>query len=344
MKTKKRKLLLLLCGLSLAFIVNSQTPTNDLNWNTTNLIFFDDFIGNLNTTNWRVYDSGSEPTWQWPDNQGRYREYFNPNFVLPNTPATGRLSLKAENRTPVLPHNVGPQWNVGGITTGTGGTNGYYNYGYFEIKWKLPPSVNGRWLSFWLVGAPGEIDILENFDGLTNYQISTNIHNNNNTTYNLATVPTDIYDQSTDIKIGVEWLPKMCVFYLNDVPYREVLYEDIVPIGNPNGLAILITPGISDSIDPTYLSTPNYTEVDWVRICSLKPKENVSKIIANISDYNTYVFNPTMKNSIKFNSGIGITVNNGQHLTLRARDYIEINGDFTIAAGGECTIICHNEN
>ncbi len=314
------KRLFYMCFLALfSDLLISQTPIDDLNWSPDLLI--NDNFNSMDWQTWRVMHN-----W-WPT-----KENFTSTHVLTNI-IPGLLHLKAEqvNGSP-------PFYDVGGLITNS--TD--YPYGYYEIKWQLPDSY-GRWLTFWLLGNSGrEIDILENVD-VSNTQWGSNVHNNSVTPNFHASqdipywsdVDVPVNFSTSQNKIGLEWSPGIVIFYLNDVPYKEIWYDNRIP--DPSGMALLITPGIDDSPFPN-LWTPDYTIIDWVKVWILK-RNLVSTIINSNQSLSLYDY--ALNTSITFQQNVSIP--SQQNLTFRATDHITIDGEFTVPAGSGCTFIVHDD-
>ena len=318
--------------ISMIVLLNSlllfgQTPSSDENWSS-NLFFEDNFNSGSepNSSIWHEYNSGSEWTWQW--NTSSRREYFDPNNVYLSG---GYCVFKAEEDNS-LPYGETPQFRVGGVIT----TQRNFPYGYYEIKWELP-DCDGRWLSFWLYGSNArEIDIVENKNTLNNVW-GSNVHNppfhasNDIEGWGDITVPEDFTSENT---IGLEWSPEILIFYLNNKPYKEILYNSNIP--DPVNMGLIITPGIDNQANPN-LSVANYAKTNWVKVHTLK--RNINDInLSNNGQLSMYDF--ALNRTITLSN---IDIPNSENMTFRATESITIEGEFTIPIGSEFLGIVHED-
>lgn len=324
-----KKILIIFYVFGEFFYVKGQTPLDDKNWNNTNMPINDHFnTGSINTNTWHILNCNNEWCWQW--NNDLHRELYLPANVLPNIE-----SSKVYFLTDQFQGAPNFQYHTGGIRT-----NATFHYGYHEINWQLSPG-DCRWISFWLRGNTKEIDIMENLDNKNNNIWGTNVwYGDSANIADQLDIKISIKLDSTYNTVGLEWTPGILIFYLNNIPYREILY-DYNKVSNEN-MNLFITPGVARVGCEPNLTNPDYTKVDWVKAWLLKPKDNSNTIIPNQTNFNTYILTPSLKNSINFAQGSNIIINSGQHLTFRATESITINGDFTINQGAEFTAIVHN--
>ena len=111
----------------------------------------------------------------------------------------------------------------------------------------------------------------------------------------------------------------------------------------------MVNPGIIDSVmiilnfaiypfDPHYKPDDNtpfpaYMYIDYVNIYHLK--EDRTGII-NACNYNFDLYDNRVKRNITIGGqGCGNTIENGKNITLRAAEFIQINGEFTVEPGAE---------
>jgi beta-glucanase (GH16 family) len=297
--------------------IRSQTPNNDLNWQS---YFIEDFSAPIDWNKWQLPSGNWQPT----------REYYTSNNVLVNGGVCNFLIDKFQTG----------KYHIGGLET----KNTSFPYGYYEIKWQVPISV-GRWVSWWLCcGASSgnsweELDFYENSDIRDNSIFYSNIHSvglNCDFPSSVNRVSNDM-TQSQNI-IGVEWTPHCLIYYYNNVPVKEIFYNDCIPCAAQYRL--FITPGLSPWVDPD-LTIPSNTTVDYVKVWTLK-KDLIQTSISNNSQLSSFVYN--LKKTISIDASVNsITIPVGQKSTFRATDLISIVGDFTVPLGAELILFTHNE-
>ncbi|MFN8308734.1 MAG: glycoside hydrolase family 16 protein [Chitinophagales bacterium] len=307
--------------LTLPEVENAQTPGIDQNWQP---FFTEEFNGPINWSIWKI------PDWNWQPQ----REIWTANNVLTNI-QSGYVYFKANVNS-----GNGSLYDVGGLMS----QNNSWPYGYYEIKWQLP-SDYGRWLSFWIWGGnttpdgSEEIDMFENHAVNNNdWYMNTHIHlptscNPGNGFH--AVLPTDL--TIGDNIIGIEWTPKVLIFYLNNVPVKEIFYDGCIPFTRKS--IMFITPGIASNQNPSFL--PNYTKVDYVKVYTLK-KNLIDVSITNNTQLTSYLYE--VKRNIEFNGQTSpLSVASGTQPTFRATQGIIITGDFTVPLGSGITLFTHDE-
>ncbi len=308
---------LLLIFLSMHLSTYSQTPTADPNH------YVLDTYDNFNTFNSSLWNSTPYYTWG--------QETYSPNNV---TASNGVLTLKCEK--------IGNNYISGGIETVN---KKDFSYGYFEIESKTPPSGNkGPWGGFWMHSGAGgganELDIFEP-NGLDNYYgtqyhigLGVNLPNNNDTTWHNTIVSTNQNLSSGFHKYAVIWTPGYVQYLLDDQPVYEVVNQSYIPT---HSMYVFLTFQIdTDNRAPDASTTfPLFWRYKNFKYYKLKTDCNTSIVQSNFNfinhDYKVYK-SYTLTNS---------TVPANFNIVLRAKDYIQLNGEFTIPLGSTFTAITH---
>lgn len=285
----------------------TQVPSNDMNWEA---VFIDDF-NTLDLGDWEVLNNF--------DHYGEPQMYTNrtDNVYINN----GNLILKI-----IKENYMGHSYTSGWINAKT-----KYQYGYFEIRCKLPTG-KGFWPAFWLHdgscsgGNYNEIDIFE-MDGSYPTLTTNNLHNCIDPSP-YAEQPCPNYSTAYH-NYSVEWTPTRIVWYLDDNIIRSE--ENIYGIIHPQTLIVNL------AIFPWDLPNnstpfPSYMYVDHIKIYQLKMDCNA--VVNDISNFNT--FNYAVKKSISL--GSSTSVPNNSKITLRATDYLEMDEGFEIPLGTEFTL------
>lgn len=367
---------LLVCSISFG---QPPAPNGDLNWNTTTLCLNDEFT----TFDSNTWVKLTTPEYQWG------QEVFQPSKVVIDATGgptnSGVLNLNMEK----VGSNGIYTYYSGGITTGNHAAQRGFNYpfGYYEISAKLPYG-KGLWPAFWIFGSDPygllcdnvrrteEIDIMENPDmgepssqpdwgddylGYNwHYQYplppcTLVYHKSDNGSNGLFPAEYNLPGSNMTTsyhKFALEWLPGIMVFYFDDEPLVEALYQDMIP--QDNRKEVLLTHQVQKNFFGTSYNiygpdsdgkvTPNTAtfSIDYVRVFELKntPAEIINVSINSQSELNT--FNYSLKKSITIGSSGGMAVFSGEKKTLRATDGIVLNGDFEVALGGTFTAVVHN--
>lgn len=338
---KKYFFLLLL----LSEITIGQTPSNDSHWQ---LLWQDDF-NTLDTNIWEVknHNDHNSPT----NCCGELQIYTNrtDNVFTSN----GNLVLRAKDESYSCPLPAINQWGcvrqyiteqAYSYTSGWVETKNAFQvqYGYLESRIKLPYG-NGFWPAFWTwTGNPSyqEIDIFEMTPGADEYCHRNSsphfTHTNNISTSNIHydgpngscddpyAFPSvsQISDYTQWHTYGIEWSPTRIIWYLDNYPVRYYLNA---------GITAPTTVIINFAISGTGGSFPADMLADYVKVYQLN--EDCSDYI-NSTTYDFSTYNNIEKNFIKIGQGGGSnSLTNGQDVKLRASQFIEISGDFTVPLG-----------
>lgn len=306
--------LLILLSMKLS-IMNSQTPYDDPNHF---ILDTEDNFNSLNTNLWN-----NNPNFSWG------QETYSPNNVIVSN---GVLTLKCEK--------IGNTYVSGGVKT-TGLRS--FSYGYFEIESKTPLSGNkGPWGGFWMHTAEGgwdELDVLEpngwdNYLG-TQYNIGVSASNSGSHESFAKTITLSQDMSSSFHKYAVIWTPKYVQFLYDGVP----VYEEVNPIyipTHPMFVYLTFQIDINGNAPDSSTSFPLFWKFKHFKYYRLKTDCNTSIVQSNFDfinhDYKVYK-SYSLSNS---------TVPNNSNIVLRAKDYILLNGEFTVPLGSTFMAITHN--
>ena len=314
-KTKFIYLFLLILLSMKISIMNSQTPYEDPNHY---VLDTEENFSYFNSNLWNIVPNN---TWG--------QETYSPNNVIVSNAV---LTLKCEK--------VGNNYISGGIETVN---KKAFPYGYFEIESKTPLSGNkGPWGGFWMHTGEGgwdELDILEP-NGWDNY-LGTQYHigvSASNSGFHEACAKTITVSQDMSSgfhKYAVIWTPKYVQFLDDGVP----VYEEVTPNYIPtHPMFVFLTFQIdTDNRAPDASTTfPLFWQFKHFKYYRLKTNCNTSIIQSNFDfinhDYKVY----------KSYSLANSTVPNNSNIVLRAKDYILLNGEFTVPLGSTFWAITHN--
>lgn len=280
---------------------------------------------------------------------------MHPNNVIMNGAS---LLLKADSMIDPLSNCLPNKKTF--FTAGVWTNNFEYNYGYLEIRAKLPGYYNngqscgkGFWPAFWtyytgpLDPVSGcynphrEIDILEP-SGAQYADAKTNVHgwwtNQLNGVcplkYGETTFHSPVPLFAGFHKYAVEWLPGRIVFYFDDVPYFAS-YNDPSVVDLTHRVVIdLQTSDVMNSNTPL----PQYMEVDYFHYYELKKDCSSDVTILTNTQLNNFYY--SIKRNITIGNSVNtITMSSGSNKTFRASNEIIINGEFTVPSGSELNLI-----
>lgn len=154
--------------------------------------------------------------------------------------------------------------------------------------------------------------------------------------YVLRTVP-DPFQFEIDFNefhiFGCEWTPWYINFYFDNklVNSTNRYVDKLLPMNIYVDIAVP-TYKFNKNFAPNSLFPYTY-EIDYVRIYNLKM--DCSNVV-NLSNVDFLTFDYSVKKSITISNSIVPTTSK---ITLRATDFIQINGDFTIPLGSEFAIV-----
>jgi len=375
-------LLVLKCG----FFASGQTPLNDPHWE----LVWEDNFDFLNNAWWKVgnsCDHYGEPVlfliqnvYVSNGNLVLKVDYNSSNIACSSSWATcGGCQCGSCDINKYHP-----------FTSGWVETDPILNtqYGYIEAKIKLPYG-KGLWPAFWTFVGDGlsnwhnsaEIDIFEMLGDMDwyfkkcilltlgdticslNEEVdykklqTTNIHRDYcpphcpQPDYFAMSILPSASDYTHWHKYAVEWSPSKIIWYVDDYPVRIFPNHGIIdPVRIIFDIAIQ-RDSLKNPINSVYsTSFPQYMYVDYVKVYSLRKNCN-DYIYTTQYDFSTY--DNIEKNFIKIGSGGGQnSIPTGNTIYMRASDFIELEGDFTMPLGsslymdasGECSTNLFNNN
>jgi beta-glucanase (GH16 family) len=342
---------LLFISLLVFTITHGQTPANDPHW----LLLWEDQFTSFNSTKWvkaEYCDHNGEPQLYTADNvdiwNGKLRIHLldeDANCI--NTPPTTYVCGDCNLGT----HNY---------TSGWINTNEAYNmeFGYVEARIQFPYG-NGLWPAFWLWSFESryeEIDIAELFPGKLEKGTNVFYGQRHDQYINTSHLHYGVTNGSTWTKIsqdyiypindyfmyhtyGIEWSPNKIIIYVDGIVVNNIQNPQI---SDPKHIIfnIAINNALYDEIILPYTGIPATMLVDWIKVYTLNSDCNNSIWTCNY-DFNNHDFK--VKNVISIGgSGCLNSLTNGQNITLRAKDFVIINGDFTVPTGAELYIDCNS--
>lgn len=239
-----------------------------------------------------------------------------------------------------------------------------FSYGYFEIRCKLPQAYKYKGInpSFWLYGQVAsdslswnEIDIYE-FNGYRD-SLNCNVHYmdktmvpeglsrddaSNSCKWSLRKGVTK-YDFSVDFSnnefhtFACEWTPYYINFYCDNTLIKRTESEYC---GKLQPMIMYVTMGIENGKfgdKENYVSRntnwPYSYQIDYIRYYTMKMD---CKTVVNKSNFDFAKFDYAVKKSITLKNS---TVPQNGKYTLRATDFIELQGEFTVPLGSELALI-----
>lgn len=330
----KYKAFILFTLLSLSLVVKSQTPSEDPSH------YVLDTYDNFNSFNTSLWNRVPNNTWGL--------ETYNPNNV---TASGGVLTLKCEK--------IGNNYISGGIETVN---KKAFSYGYFEIESQLPLKDRGYWGGFWLHSGGGtcikgidpgcyptgkdtvtrtwhEMDILE--PNGCDCEVGTQFHTGNHGTVSecctngTGTIATGLNDLSASFnKFALIWTPQSTKVLVNNNVVAEFYESQYIP---SQPMFVFLTFQIdawgcapySTTTFPAYWKYKNFKYYRLKTDCS-----------NGITQSNFNFLNHDYKVQ-KFYSLSNSTVPNNSNIVLRATDYVQLNGEFTVPLGSTLSIITH---
>ena len=236
-----------------------------------------------------------------------------------------------------------------------------FHFGYYEAECAFPVH-DGAHAAFWLWGCYEtdtdsiyeEIDIVEcskgDQDGDPYRGYSSGVWYNGQTVhyglddhvdYTQVHIPRTSPDITQMHTYGCEWMPDHIIFYRDGKVTSEFRDSQFIP---QHEKYLKVGYGIEKyALSGTEPRVPVWMEQDTLTI-------NQIKVYQLATDCNTdvYVQNATqlnqinsMKRSITIGNSGGIVLPSSTNKTLRASDFIQINGPFELNAGAELTLMVH---
>ena len=334
------KRLVLLIVLSLNFALYSQTPSEDPKH------YVLDTSDDFNSFDSNLWNRVPYMTWGL--------ETYNVNNV---TASGGVLTLKCEK--------IGNNYISGGIETKD---KKRFSYGYFEIESKFPASGNkGPWGGFWMHAGGGEciggthngcypktnsantlastwheIDIFEpdGCDTEAGTQFGAGTHGTVSPclTYCKSVKVSGLNDLSASFnKYALIWTPQYVNVLFNGNSVFEVTEPKYIP---SQSMILFLTfqidawgcaPNASTTF-PLYWQFKNFKYYRLKTDCA----NGITQTNFNFATHSDYKVQ-------KFYSLTNTTVPNNSNVVIRATDYIEFKGEFTVPLGSKFTATTHCE-
>jgi beta-glucanase (GH16 family) len=289
-----------------------QIPSNDNSWE----INFQDHFNIEHLTNWHrdtgIYYAAS-PNHDLEENI---------DFIIKNGKSYLRIRNNNDNPDDTRPFSSG-SYNTNSLDFG---------YGFYEFSVQFP-NVQGCYPTLWLLGNGAEIDIFEGFNHHYN-NLHSNVHFDSDGDGDLDSFSADTdlgafgFSVANELKVAIEWNPNTLIWYINEVPVREIFHNTIVPNVS---MGIRISHGVSadpsrdyrDSCPPGTsgscpypTSFPNYLHVDYFKY---------------------YV----LKNPIPSTKTVSYTIGSSENKTERATNYVTLDKGFTVQSGATFTAITY---
>lgn len=352
-----------------AITVNAQNPSNDKSWKL-DASKSDEFNGTVIDFNkWKHH-----PDWGtcWHDSKNKYyTNYSSDNYFIKD----GVLTLKLEKEKCTCYHidkqyiqETGSLYKTynANYTQGALFSYGTYNYGYFEMRCILPNREIYKGINpcFWLYEGKSnsegkreewhEIDIFE-FNGYRDKH-TCNVHyldksmipnyipkgkKEDDYRWQLRHNDEPYYDFDVNFNsyhtFACEWTPDYINFYYDDKLVRST---NVSYCSKLKPMFMLIT---TEAFDGKFDDSENNVsqnfhfpyewKIDYVRYYT--PKMDCNKVV-NQSNFNFSTFDYAVKKSITLKN---TTVPQNSKYTLRATDYMELQGVFEIPLGSELTLM-----
>jgi beta-glucanase (GH16 family) len=140
---------------------------------------------------------------------------------------------------------------------------------------------------------------------------------------------------------GLEWSPNKIIIYVDGVVVNNIQNPQISNAKHIIFNIALLENGVNgvDLIYP-YTGITATLLVDWIKVYTLDSDCSNSIWTCN---YNFNNHDYKVKNVISIGgSGCSNSLTSGQNITLRAKDYVIINGDFSVPIGAELYIDCNS--
>lgn len=348
-----------------------QIPSIDKNWN--KISAKSDDFNSFDLTSWKVQNNMLH---EKPDESNCWVFYTDDseNIDIVN----GKLKISVVEKDTTFTGNYasyGQSWNG----TDHNYTSGWYNrrdslgYGYFEAKLKSPKGY-GMWPAFWLwmtsneVCYYNEVDIWEPIpqtmsdakcfgtniyftneeayrcNGCTGTikdanKINKPFHIDGSTSYSdYGSHPWTFYPipdlSAAEHVYGCEWLPDRLIFYFDNKIIREEYDTDLIAIFP---MQVVFNVAIGNQYCPNDPGTPTVTfpqtmEVDYFYYYEM----DLSKYTQQVTSINYATHDYGLRKSYNLSN---TTIPSSTGVTLRATDYIQLNGTFSVPLGSEFAAI-----
>lgn len=234
-----------------------------------------------------------------------------------------------------------------------------YEFGFYEIECALPIH-KGIHTSFWLFGGHEdivtgvkyyeEIDIMEyskidwDEDSLRGYSsgiwyikqpISDTLFPNHHGYKNFH-----MNDSEPNISYmhtyGCEWMPNHVIFYRDGKVTHELHDATFIP-KYPKYIKTGYAINETALSEPIWLG-PDTLTINYIKVYKLNTDCNTDEYVQSAYQLNQI---NSMKRSVTISNSSGLTLPSNTNKTIRASDYILINGPFEIDSGAQLTLMVH---
>jgi beta-glucanase (GH16 family) len=314
------------------FFLKSQIPPSDKNWQ---VHWIDHFIGNsgsdIDLNRWQRFVG---------DHNAEEKQWF--------TNSLNNLYLDGQSHAVIKA--IRENMNGKSYTSAWFETIERINYGYFEIRCKLPSGNGGKCPAFWTYGPGlkcGDLTILERGGDLDNSTYTNAIWWDEGSDTCGAT-PIELNQQHVNEDLttsyntfAIEWMPNHAIFYYNFKMGLNYLDDPRVPIIYLDRLTIDF--GINSYVNDN-IPFPDYFFIDYVKWYTLKTDCTTPVYLDNFNFGNSN-YDYKLKKLFELKNS---SILSGQNVTLRATDYIllgqnnGIKGEFNVPFGAEFTAIVHD--
>jgi hypothetical protein len=206
-----------------------------------------------------------------------------------------------------------------------------YGYGYWPAFWTFIGEGLSNFSNF------AEIDIFEMLGHLPSNLITTNIHREYCPPNQSCPWIPNYYQEAvinnfsyTDWHTyAIEWTPSKIIWYVDGYVIRIMPYHDIVDPVKIIFSSVIDLDHLPSPFNPT--SFPLKMFVDYVKVYEVKKDCNN---LINACNYNFSNYDNQVKNSITIgNGGCTNSINSGDNVTIRASEFINLSGNFSIPLG-----------
>lgn len=291
-----------------------------------------------------------------------YREYnYNDTNVLKINNGTAKILVKKQNVT-------GETWSWPGnvftvkqrpfkyVTTQLTSRQ-YFKYGYYEIKFKLPPlptnpaTYSGYGPNFWLYSADpnlnnwwSEIDVFE-FHGDDNLLTNNVIYLGQNNFQYVASNPFQYTNVSANTwhTAGALWTNTGIDFYFDGQKIRSLTNQNIKPDSLVKMNMIvdvnfqLFAQGWCEIVDTINTVFPYTYEIDYVKVWQQKEACDTTKTFC--SNLNPSTYKSKIYSSVTIGgSGCNDPISNNSTMAILGNNYIELKDGFSIDANSTIPI------
>lgn len=341
----------------------AQIPNEDDSWAS----YYSETFGNWDNNNWfkSPPTSGRSgwvmPYWSTPSG---YETYDESHVFI--TGSSGPLNL--------LVDYVSGGWVTGSLVTNVQEDEPEnYGFGYYEAEIKLPIG-NGLWPAFWLYNEDHdnptpifdctyaeEIDIMESLqkpsENNNTHYVGHNLHWSEDDlscsggALNGGLIPDgdEFYSPSNQPitnfnKYAVEWSPNLLIWYFNDIPFRELYFDERIPSVDHTQIHLTIGRHPGYATGTPAIANPCTMQVNHVKVWELSAAANCTTSTSHLnitSQTNLNNYDHKVRYSVKVNPTTSVAVPNNSNVVFRAKNHIEITKNFSVDVGESATFLIH---